>query len=207
MPKIGFDFATAMRAFLRADPDIIMVGEIRDHETAAMSVEASLTGHLVLTTLHTNSAPETIVRLLDMGMDPFNFSDALIGILGQRLIRTLCEECKEPYHPSRQEYDALARSYGSDLEALGFPYHDDLMLYRASGCDRCNNTGYKGRTSIIELLEATDDLKSLVQSKATMEKLRDQGIKDGMTTLLQDGIRKAFMGLTDMQQVRKVCIK
>lgn len=206
-PRIGFDFAAAMRAFLRADPDVIMVGEIRDHETASIAVEASLTGHLVLTTLHTNSAPETIIRLLDIGMDPFNFSDALIGILAQRLVRTLCNDCKEPYHPSRQEYDGLVRSYAGDFDALGSPYRDDLTLYRACGCDQCNNTGHKGRTSIIELLEATDEVKSLIQSKATVEVLRDQGIRDGMTTLMQDGIRKVFLGLTDIQQVRKVCLR
>ncbi|MBW2339282.1 MAG: GspE/PulE family protein [Deltaproteobacteria bacterium] len=206
-PRIGFDFASAMRAFLRADPDVIMVGEIRDHETASIAVEASLTGHIVLTTLHTNSAPETIIRLLDIGMDPFNFSDALIGILAQRLIRTLCNDCREPYHPSRQEYDGLVRSYDGDFDALGSSYRDDLTLYRACGCNRCNNIGYKGRTTIIELLEATDEVKSLIQSKATVEVLRDQGIRDGMTTLMQDGIRKVFLGLTDIQQVRKVCLR
>jgi type II secretory ATPase GspE/PulE/Tfp pilus assembly ATPase PilB-like protein len=192
---------------LRADPDVIMVGEIRDQETASTSIEASLTGHLVLTTLHTNSAPETIVRLLDMGMDSFNFSDALIGILGQRLVRTLCKDCKEPYHPSQQEYDALSRSYDADLTAVGFPYHDDLVLYRASGCDMCNHTGYRGRTGLIELLEATAELKQLIQSKATVEALREQSIRDGMTTLMQDGIRKVLLGMTDMQQVRKVCLR
>jgi len=206
-PKIGYGFAAAMRAFLRADPDVIMVGEIRDQETASTSIEASLTGHLVLTTLHTNSAPETIVRLLDMGMDSFNFSDALIGILGQRLVRTLCKDCKEPYHPSQQEYDALSRSYDADLSAVGFPYHDDLVLYRASGCDKCNHTGYRGRTGLIELLEATAELKQLIQSKATVEALREQSIRDGMTTLMQDGIRKVLLGMTDMQQVRKVCLR
>jgi type II secretory ATPase GspE/PulE/Tfp pilus assembly ATPase PilB-like protein len=206
-PKIGLNFASAMRSFLRADPDVIMVGEIRDHETAATAIEASLTGHLVLTTLHTNSAAETIVRLLDMGMDPFNFSDGLIGILGQRLIRTLCDNCKESYHPTREEYDALARAYEGDLDGLGYPYHADLTLYRASECGQCNHSGYKGRTSIIELLEATDALKSLIQGRGRMEALKEQGVKDGMTTLMQDGIRKVFLGLTDMQQVRKVCMK
>jgi type II secretory ATPase GspE/PulE/Tfp pilus assembly ATPase PilB-like protein len=206
-PKIGFGFAAAMRAFLRADPDVIMVGEIRDQETASISIEASLTGHLVLTTLHTNSAPETIVRLLDMGMDSFNFSDALIGILGQRLVRTLCKDCKEPYHPSHGEYDALSRSYDADLSSAGFPYRDDLVLYRPSGCDKCNHTGYRGRTGLIELLEATAEVKQLIQTKATVEALRDQGIRDGMTTLMQDGIRKVLLGLTDMQQVRKVCLR
>jgi len=206
-PKIGFNFANAMRAFLRADPDVIMVGEMRDRETVATGIEASLTGHLVFSTLHTNSAPETITRLLDMGMDPFNFADALLGVLAQRLVRTLCKKCKEPYRPAREEFDALVRAYDGDFEALGFEYTDDLTLYRAAGCSRCNNTGYRGRTGIHELLEGTDPMKSLIQTKAKMEDLRAQAVKDGMTTLMQDGIRKIFLGLTDLAQVRKVCIK
>ena len=206
-PKIGFDFAAAMRAFLRADPDVIMVGEMRDHETVATGVEASLTGHLVFSTLHTNSAPETITRLLDMGMDPFNFADAILGVLAQRLVRTLCKDCKEPYHPGREEYDILVRQYDGDFDALALPYNDDLTLYRAKGCDRCSNTGYRGRTGLIELLDGTDKMKSLIQGKAKMEDLRAQAIEDSMTTLMQDGIRKVFLGQTDIQQVRKVCTK
>ncbi|MEW6667610.1 MAG: GspE/PulE family protein [Thermodesulfobacteriota bacterium] len=207
IPKIGFDFAAAMRSFLRADPDVIMVGEMRDHETVATGIEASLTGHLVFSTLHTNSAPETITRLLDMGMDPFNFADALLGVLAQRLVRTLCKTCKQPYHPSREEYDQHVRSYDGDFDALGYPYSDDLILYRTNGCEACGNTGYKGRTGIIELLDGTDKMKALIQGKAKMELLREQAAKDGMTTLMQDGIRKVFLGQTDLQQVRKVCIK
>jgi type II secretory ATPase GspE/PulE/Tfp pilus assembly ATPase PilB-like protein len=206
LPKIGFDFASAMRSFLRADPDVIMVGEMRDHETVSTGIEASLTGHLVFSTLHTNSAPETIVRLLDMGMDPFNFADALLGVLAQRLVRTLCKNCREPYHPSRTEYDALVRAYAGNSDALGFPYTDDLVLHRAKGCDKCNN-GYRGRTAIVELLEGSDEIKALIQSKAVMERIREEAVKGGMTTLMQDGIRKVFLGLTDIQQVRKVCIK
>jgi type II secretory ATPase GspE/PulE/Tfp pilus assembly ATPase PilB-like protein len=206
LPKIGFDFAAAMRSFLRADPDVIMVGEMRDHETVSTGIEASLTGHLVFSTLHTNSAPETIIRLLDMGMDPFNFADALLGVLAQRLVRTLCKSCKEPYHPSRAEYDALVRSYAGDFDALGFLYTDDLVLHRPKGCEKCNS-GYIGRTAIVELLEGTDEVKALIQSKAVVERIREATAKDGMTTLMQDGIRKVFLGLTDIQQVRKVCIK
>jgi len=206
LPKIGLDFAAAMRSFLRADPDVIMVGEMRDHETVSTGIEASLTGHLVFSTLHTNSAPETIVRLLDMGMDPFNFADALLGVLAQRLVRTLCKNCKEPYHPSRAEYDALVRAYAGNFDALGFPYTDDLVLHKAKGCEKCN-TGYRGRTAIVELLEGSDLIKALIQSKAVMERIREEAVKEGMTTLMQDGIRKVFLGLTDIQQVRKVCIK
>ena len=207
LPKIGFDFAAAMRSFLRADPDVIMVGEMRDRETTETGIEASLTGHLVFSTLHTNSAPETITRLLEMGMDSFNFADAILGILAQRLIRTLCKSCKEAYHPTRAEYDALVRAYEGDFDALGFPFSDDLTLYRPNGCGKCNNSGYKGRTAIAELLDGSDEIKTLIQVKSRMEQLREQAIKDGMTTLLQDGIRKVFLGVTDLQEVRRVCIK
>ena len=206
-PKIGFDFATAMRAFLRADPDVIMVGEMRDHETVSTGIEASLTGHLVFSTLHTNSAPETITRLLDMGMDPFNFADALLGVLAQRLVRTLCKDCKEAYHPSQEEFDVLVRSYAGDFDALGFKYNSDLVLYRPKGCPKCANTGYRGRTGIHEIIVGTDALKSLIQGRAKMEEIREQAINDGMTTLMQDGIRKTLVGMTDLMQVRKVCIK
>ncbi len=207
LPKIGFDFARAMRAFLRADPDVIMVGEMRDSETVSTGIEASLTGHLVFSTLHTNSAPETITRLLDMGMDPFNFADAILGILAQRLAKTLCPKCKEKYHPSRKEFDDLARAYDGDFDALGFEYNDDFYLYRPKGCPECNNTGYRGRTGLFELLKGTDEMKSLVQRRAKMEEIRQQAIKDGMSTLMQDGIRKVCLGMTDMKQVRAVCIK
>jgi len=206
-PKIGFDFATAMRAFLRADPDVIMVGEMRDHETVATGIEASLTGHLVFSTLHTNSAPETITRLLDMGMDPFNFADALLGVLAQRLVRTLCKDCKERYKPSQEEYDSLVRAYDGDFDALGFPYNDDLALCRPKGCPKCGNTGYRGRTGLHEILAGTDEMKTKIQNRAIMEELRGQAIEDGMTTLMQDGIRKVLLGMTDLIQVRKVCIK
>ena len=207
-PKIGFDFAAAMRSFLRADPDVIMVGEMRDKETTHIGIEASLTGHLVLSTLHTNSAPESITRLLDMGMDPFNFADAILCILAQRLVRTLCS-CKRAYHPSKEEFDELAREYGAEeLEKnLNISYTDDLTLYRPNGCDACNNTGYRGRMGIHELLVGTDEMKKLIQNKSRMEIIRGQAIKDGMTTLKQDGVDKIFQGYTDLLQVRKVCIK
>jgi type II secretory ATPase GspE/PulE/Tfp pilus assembly ATPase PilB-like protein len=206
LPKIGLTFASAMRAFLRADPDVIMVGEMRDEETVSTGIEASLTGHLVFSTIHTNSAPETITRLLDMGMDPFNFADALLGILAQRLVRTLCKDCKEKYHPSQDEFDSLVRAYNGDFDALNISYNDDLALYRPKGCQKCQKTGYKGRTGIFELLVGTPKMQSLIQSKAKMEEMRTQAIAEGMTTLMQDGIRKVFLGETDLIQVRKVCM-
>jgi type II secretory ATPase GspE/PulE/Tfp pilus assembly ATPase PilB-like protein len=207
-PKIGFTFATAMRAFLRADPDVIMVGEMRDNETAGTGIEASLTGHLVLSTLHTNSAPETITRLLDMEIDPFNFADALLGILAQRLVRTLCKECKEPYTPTQEEFAELMQAYGVELwDKLGIAYSPDFKLHKAKGCKKCNETGYKGRMGIHELLVATDDMKRMIQKREPIEKLRKQAMKDGMRTLLQDGIEKVVAGHTDFPQVRAVCIK
>jgi len=207
-PKIEFTFAVAMRAFLRADPDVIMVGEMRDHETAATGIEASLTGHLVFSTLHTNSAPETITRLLDMDIDPFNFADALLGILAQRLVRTLCKDCKEEYAPTQEEVAELMESYGLEYwDSLGLRYSPTFRLYRPKGCPKCNNTGYKGRMGIHELLVATDEMKRKIQRRDPIEELRKQAMRDGMTTLLQDGIQKVIKGVTDFKQVRAVCIK
>ena len=207
-PKIGLDFAAVTRAFLRADPDVIMVGEMRDFETAKTGIEASLTGHLVFSTLHTNSAPETVVRLLDMGIDPLNFADSLLGILAQRLVRTLCKSCKEAYNPSIDEYTELVEGYGHDLfEKLNLPYTDDLILYRPKGCEACAKTGYRGRMGIHELLLNTDTIKRLIQKHASVEEIREAAIAEGMTTLLQDGLQKALKGVTDAKQVRRVCIK
>ncbi len=207
-PKIGFDFAAAMRSFLRADPDVIMVGEMRDKETTQIGIEASLTGHLVFSTLHTNSAPESITRLLDMGMDPFNFADAILCILAQRLVRTLCKKCKMNYHPAKDEFNELVREYGEDVfEQTGIEYSDDLNLCKAHGCTTCNQTGYAGRMGIHELLMGTDSVKKMIQTQARMEEIRKQAIKEGMRTLKQDGLEKVFQGYTDLMQVRKVCIK
>jgi type II secretory ATPase GspE/PulE/Tfp pilus assembly ATPase PilB-like protein len=203
-----YDFATAMRAFLRADPDVIMVGEMRDSETANIGIEASLTGHLVFSTLHTNSAPETITRLIDMGLDPFNFADALLGVLAQRLVRTICQECKESYHPSKKDFEAIVREYGeSDFEKLGIRFSDKFVLYRGKGCTACSRSGLKGRTALHELLEGTDEIKRLIVQKASVAELRKQAIEEGMTTLLQDGIMKVLKGDTTLEQVRRVCMK
>jgi type II secretory ATPase GspE/PulE/Tfp pilus assembly ATPase PilB-like protein len=207
-PKIDFTFANAMRAFLRADPDVIMVGEMRDHETASTGIEASLTGHLVLSTLHTNSAPETITRLLDMEIDPFNFADALLGILAQRLVRTLCKDCKQPYAPTQEEFAELMESYGLEhWDRLGIRYSPEFRLHRAKGCARCGGSGYKGRMGLHELLIGSDPIKRLIQKHETIETIRKQAMAEGMTTLLQDGIVKVIAGHTDFQQVRAVCMK
>ena len=204
--KIGFDFAAAMRAFLRADPDVIMVGEMRDHETAATGIEASLTGHLVFSTLHTNTAPETITRLLDMDLDPFTFSDALLGVLAQRLVRRLCSKCKEPYEVPEEEYRELALFYGE--EELAAVHGDQaLTLWNAPGCDKCKNTGYKGRLGIHELLVNDDKIRIAIQQKAPVGEVRELAVKAGMQTLLQDGLQKCIQGHTGLRPVLAVCSK
>ena len=207
-PKIGFTFANAMRAFLRADPDVIMVGEMRDEETAHTGIEASLTGHLVFSTLHTNSAVETVVRLLDMGLDPFNFADALLGVLAQRLVKRICDRCRESYHPERTEYEELADAYGQEVfEALGHRYTDDFVLTRGKGCAGCNRTGYRGRAGIHELLIVSDEIKRLIQTRGRVAEMFAQARAEGMTTLVQDGVLKTLAGVTDLRQVKAVAMK
>lgn len=207
-PKIGFTFATAMRAFLRADPDVIMIGEMRDKETADIAIEASLTGHLVMSTLHTNSAVETVTRLLDMGCDSFNFADAMLGILAMRLCKRICLHCKESYHPTQQEYDELILGYGARYwENLGISYTDGLMLYRGRGCDACNHSGFKGRVALHELLVGSEEIKNLIQARARTAEILSVAMRDGMVTLLQNGIQKVLKGLTTYRQVRAVAIK
>ena len=225
--KAGLDFATVMRAFLRADPDVIMVGEMRDKETVSIGIEASLTGHLVFATLHTNSAPESINRLLDMGMDPFNFADALLGILAQRLAKRLCKSCKELYSPTPEEIKQLLREYCEDLsntelwkkdpkvasEAIyqewlkRYAKDGKFTLYRAKGCDACGGGGYKGRVGLHELLIGTDALKKQIQEHARVAELFATALNEGMRTLKMDGIEKVLSGITDLKQVRSVCIK
>ena len=205
--KIGLDFARVMRSFLRLDPDVIMIGEMRDYETASTGIEASLTGHLVFSTLHTNSAPETVTRLLDMGLNPLNFSDAFLGVLAQRLVRRLCTNCREKYHPSEEEFEDLVKVYGKEsFKALRMGFTSKVSLYRPKGCEICSGTGYKGRMGIHELMEGTPQLKKMIKNQATSEELFTQASKDGMTTLKQDGIEKVLQGLTDIDEIRRVCI-
>jgi len=225
--KAGLDFAAVMKSFLRADPDIIMVGEMRDKETTSTGIEASLTGHLVFATLHTNSAPESIIRLLDMGMDPFNFSDALLGILAQRLARRMCS-CKQAYTPDAAELTSFLREYCEELMntarfkadpkgSMEAVYKDwvkhygndkgQLQFYKTVGCDKCGNTGMKGRCGLHELLIATDKLKKLIQEHARVADMLAQCLEDGMRTLKQDGMEKCLTGVTHIKEVRSVCIK
>ena len=207
-PKIGLTFATAMRAFLRADPDVIMIGEMRDKETADIAIEASLTGHLVLSTLHTNSAVETVTRLLDLGCDSFNFADAMLGVLAQRLCKRICVQCKEVYHPTRQEYDELAQGYGTqDWPALGIEYSAEWGLYRGRGCEACNRTGFKGRVPLHELLLPSEEIKQLIQARSRTAEMMTLAMREGMVTLVQDGVRKVLQGMTTYRQVRAVATK
>ncbi|MGH7228750.1 MAG: GspE/PulE family protein, partial [Nitrospiraceae bacterium] len=194
-PKIGFTFATAMRAFLRGDPDVIMIGEMRDRETADIALEASLTGHLVLSTLHTNSAVETVTRLLDLGCDSFNFADAMLGVLAKRLCKRICSCCKEEYRPSRAEYEELVRGYGTDYwKKLDIAYDAGFRLSRGNGCDACNHTGFKGRIALHELLLGTEGMNALIQSRARTSQMLKLALDEGMTTLVQDGIEKVLQG-------------
>jgi type II secretory ATPase GspE/PulE/Tfp pilus assembly ATPase PilB-like protein len=212
-------FASAMRAFLRADPDVIMIGEVRDAETAAVCIEASLTGHLVLSTLHTNSAAESIIRLLDLGMDPMNFGDSLIGIVAQRLVRSLCRHCSVPKVLTHGEYEALMREY-IDITALTLEQAHTRLSAAASvapeaapgqlstrhavGCERCGGRGYKGRTGIYELLENVGGMREKIQSRAPTSEIFAEASRAGMRTLRQDALEKVMAGLIDIKQARTV---
>ncbi|MCW5618852.1 MAG: type II/IV secretion system protein, partial [Nitrosomonas sp.] len=226
--KAGLTFPVVMKAFLRADPDIIMVGEMRDKETTSIGIEASLTGHLVFATLHTNSAPESVIRLLDMGMDPFNFADALLGVLAQRLAKRLCKKCKKPYVAEEREIKSLLNEYCEELRNIDHfkqnsetaieeilahwkkLYGDEkgqIVLYKSAGCDDCAGTGYSGRVGLHELLTASDALKKNIQERARVADMLVTALSEGMRTLKQDGIEKVLQGITDIHQVRVVCIK
>jgi type II secretory ATPase GspE/PulE/Tfp pilus assembly ATPase PilB-like protein len=213
--RIGWTFAAAMRTFLRADPDVIMIGEMRDEETARIAVEASLTGHLVMSTLHTNSAPESITRLLEIGLDPFNFSDSLLGILAQRLVRCLCPQCRTPQVLDERRLQTLAHQYLASSNGIG-PTSDALIarwrhdhgdaqgalrLWRRVGCAACEGSGYHGRMGLHEFLVTNDLLREKIRHRAGAPELQAVGLASGMVTLRQDGIEKALAGHTDMAEV------
>ncbi|MBC7941245.1 MAG: Flp pilus assembly complex ATPase component TadA [Chitinophagaceae bacterium] len=222
--KIEWTFARALRSFLRADPDVIMVGEVRDRETAQVAIEASLTGHLVLSTLHTNSAPETVTRLLDMGLDPFNFADALLVVLAQRLVRRLCNKCRVARDASAEEIDELLLDHMHVMsEVEGAPTRDDVLAdwcarfgskgdagtttgsltrYKCAGCDHCGHTGLRGRAGIHELMTVSRALRQLIQTNTRADDLERQALSEGMRTLRQDGIEKVLAGVTSIEEVR-----
>ena len=218
-PKIDWTFAKALRAFLRADPDVVMVGEIRDAETAGMAVEASLTGHLVMSTLHTNSAPETVTRLLDMGMDPFSFADSLLAVLAQRLVRRLCKHCVTSRPATPEDSAGLVEAYlysfpdadqRPDRDAMlaewtqRYGVEGVLMHHHAPGCNHCDNSGYSSRVGLHELLVVSRELRHLIQTSARAEQLQQAAMMEGMRTLRQDGILKVLAGLTSIEEVRAI---
>lgn len=194
-PEIGLTFASALRSFLRQDPDILMIGEIRDLETAEIAVQASLTGHLVLSTVHTNDAASAVTRLLDMGVENFLLTSTINAVLAQRLVRRLCAHCREPYRPSAEL-----------VERLGLPetaLRNGAQMYRAKGCKACNN-GFSGRTMIIELMVIDDQIRNLVLRRAEAREIRDQAVKGGMRTMYLDGLNKALTGATTIEEVLRV---
>ena len=195
-PQIDLTFANALRSIVRQDPDVIMIGEIRDLETAQIAVQSALTGHLVLSTVHTNDAPSTVNRLLDMGVEDYLLTSTVIGILAQRLVRTLCPECNEPYTALPELVEELGLSK--------FTNGGDITLYHARGCKQCANTGYVGRISILEMMPMTDPMRTLVMRHATATDLRAAAIKDGMLTMYEDGMRKALGGVTTFEEVLRV---
>lgn len=213
-PKIGLTFAAAMRSFLRADPDVIMIGEIRDDETAKIAIEASLTGHLVLSTLHTNNAAESVVRLLDLGISPFHFADSLVGIVAQRLVRLLCRHCSVPRSLGPGQFDRLVAAYVEQsplsmeegrqrlLEAAGVPRPEDVIVRTAKGCEACNGSGYRGRIGVYEVLESNPAIRSLIQAKARPTEIFDAAVLAGMHSLRHDALEKMVSGRIDLQQAK-----
>jgi type II secretory ATPase GspE/PulE/Tfp pilus assembly ATPase PilB-like protein len=215
-PKIGWTFPMALRAFMRADPDVIMLGEIRDEETAHMAIEASLTGHLVLSTLHTNSAPETVTRLLDMGMDPFNFGDSLLAVLAQRLVRRACSGCQTSRPAMPDEIEELLSDYMNAFDEdppvaradvlAGWTQRNAvdgrLVMHSSHGCEQCDHTGFKGRAGIHEMMVISRELRRMIQNGSRAEALQRTAMKEGMRTLRQDGIDKVLAGLTTIEEVR-----
>jgi general secretion pathway protein E len=194
-PKIDLTFAAGLRSILRQDPDVIMVGEIRDAETAQIAIQASLTGHLVFSTLHTNDAAGAFTRLVDMGVEPFLVSSSVLGVLAQRLVRVLCRSCREAYVPPPETF----RSLGIDPDTL-----TDGVLYRPRGCPTCMQTGYKGRTGIYELLRMSDGVRDLLMRGADANGIKEEARRQGMLTLREDGVRKVSLGITSVEEVLRV---
>ena len=195
-PKAGLTFANGLRSFLRQDPDIIMVGEIRDEETARIAIHAALTGHLVLSTLHTNDAPGAVTRLVDMGIEPFLVASSVIGVIAQRLVRVLCDRCKQTYTP---QPEVLARLGASMIAVDG-----QVPVYRPVGCEHCNKIGYKGRLGIFEIMVCDDAVKTLITKEAPVTEIKEAAIRAGMWTLAEDGLEKVILGLTSPEEVLDV---
>ncbi len=199
--RAGMTFAAALRSVLRSDPDIVMVGEIRDAETAKIAIEAALTGHMVLSTLHTNDAPGAVTRLDEMGVEPFLTASSLVGVLAQRLVRRLCPKCKEEYKISREDLLKII----PDLNTEEYP-DEEFTLYRAKGCITCNHTGYKGREAVFEFLTVSEEMKRLILDRATVAEVKELAIKQGMHTLKDEGIYKVMQGRTSLEEIARVIV-
>jgi general secretion pathway protein E len=195
-PQIGLNFASALRSFLRQDPDVIMVGEIRDKETAQIAVQAALTGHIVLSTLHTNNASSTITRMIDMGVDDYLISSTVNGILAQRLVRVLCKHCREVYSASPEII--------ADLNLSRYTNSKNIELYKAKGCQQCGETGYSGRTTILEMLTMSEPVRRLVTRGSDASEIQRVAIDEGMRTMFADGVQKAMAGTTSLEEVMRV---
>ena len=194
-PKIDLTFANCLRHILRQDPDVIMIGEIRDLETAEIAIQASLTGHLVLSTLHTNDAASAVTRLIDMGIEPYLISSSVVGVMAQRLLRVICSNCKQPHQPRD------IKAVETELRRLG---KGDIQLHKGTGCEACLNTGYVGRTGIFELLLVDDEIKDLVIQRRGAHVIKRAALAKGMTTLRKDGLRRALAGTTTLEEVYRV---
>jgi type II secretory ATPase GspE/PulE/Tfp pilus assembly ATPase PilB-like protein len=190
-PKVGITFAHGLRSILRQDPDIIMVGEIRDKETADVAIQAALTGHLVFSTLHTNDAPSALTRLINMGIEPFLVSSSVIGILAQRLVRTICDKCKEKYLPTPEVLKDLGMDEGQ-------------IFYRGRGCDKCKDTGFIGRVGIFEMLIINEEIRKMIDAKKSADEIKKKAMEFGMRTLRQDGLKKVRKGITNLEEVLRV---
>lgn len=197
-PKAGLNFANALRSILRQDPDVILVGEIRDEETARIAIQAALTGHLVLSTLHTNDAPSAVTRLIDMGIEPFLISSSLLGAVAQRLVRKICPKCKISYEPTSEELEILKSNLPNNVDVK------NITLYKGTGCSYCNNRGYKGRTAIHEIMVIDDDIRELIIKKVSKETIRETARKKGMNTLREDGLLKVLNGITTIEEIMRV---
>jgi len=191
---VGMTFAAALKAFLRQDPNIIMVGEIRDLETGSIAIKASLTGHLVLSTLHTNDAPSTVTRMVDMGIEPFNVASAVNLIVAQRLVRRICADCKQEHQYTAEEIHAFGLAQAEAQK---------LTLFKGAGCDTCGGTGYKGRQGLYEVMAMSSPLRRMVLKGASTEELREEAVKEGMLTLRMDGMVKVKRGITTLEEVVK----
>ena len=195
--KAGLTFAIALKYFMRQDPDIMLIGEIRDLETSEIAIQAALTGHLVFSTLHTNDAPSTVTRLVDMGVEPFLISSSIIASLSQRLARKVCSNCKEPYTPRRDQL----LGFGFDPDA---PENKDVVFYHGRGCDACRHTGYRRRIGIFELMVMNQDLAELIVKRASAGQIREAAIAAGMVTLREDGFKKVMRGVTTIEELTRV---